>query len=83
MNFWDRVFDLLKSSVVTQGVITAIVVGTWAAIQLQGNAPSVQLNDATFIVVGFYFGGKAQQAINNAANTITKAMEEKRGSATE
>lgn len=59
----ERFWDLLKTSVIVQGLITLALVGTccylWAT---QQDVPS-ELWTALSIVLGFFFGSKATQIV--------------------
>jgi hypothetical protein len=52
------ILDLVKSSVITQGIITIVVLAVDCALILQGRAVPQELWAVTFAVVGFYFGSK-------------------------
>jgi hypothetical protein len=67
-NFWD----LLKSSAVTQGVVTIMVLGADIALMLQGRPIPDFFTAVTSLVVGFYFGSKVGIIQANAANTNAK-----------
>jgi hypothetical protein len=54
----DRVFDLLKSSAVTQGVISAIVLSVISYMLIAGRPVPGELWSIAGLVVGFFFGGK-------------------------
>lgn len=54
----DRIFDLLKSSAVTQGTISAIVLGTITYMLISGRPVPGELWSIAGLVVGFFFGGK-------------------------
>lgn len=58
--------DLLKSSVVTQGVITIITLVIWGVLLIQGRVIPIELNAIVTLVIGFYFGSKVgmYQGIN-------------------
>lgn len=68
-NFWD----LLKTSALTQGVVTIMVLGADITLMLQGRPIPDFFTAITSLVVGFYFGSKIglyqANAANDAANT--------------
>ena len=58
--------DLLSESTIFQGIITIMVLGTWCYMLVTGqNTPEI-LNVTMGTVVGFFFGGKYVQAMQNA-----------------
>jgi hypothetical protein len=63
--FWE----LFKSSVITQSVITIIVVATYCYLLISGRATSPDLWTLVSILIGFYFGSKVgyTQGTNAAA----------------
>jgi hypothetical protein len=64
MSTMDKIIDLLKSSAVTQGVLSVLIVGGYVyMIIAQVNIPP-SYDAITGLVVGFFFGGKVQAAIN-------------------
>jgi hypothetical protein len=67
-NFWD----LLKSSAVTQGIITIMVLALDMVLIIQGRPVPDFFTAITSLVVGFYFGSKVGIIQANAANQNTK-----------
>jgi hypothetical protein len=63
-NFWD----LLKSSAVTQGIITIMVLALDMVLIIQGRPVPDFFTAITSLVVGFYFGSKIGLYQANAAN---------------
>jgi hypothetical protein len=61
----DKFWQLMKESVIVQGLITLMVLGAWLylVVSLVPIPPSLELIVGT--VIGFYFGGKSQLAISN------------------
>ena len=60
--------DLVKSSVIIQGLITLCFVGTMCYLWSTGQPVPQELWTANTIVIGFFFGAKTQQ-------TITRGMQ--------
>lgn len=59
----DKLIELIRSSAVIQGMITLVVCSTWCyLLTAQIPVPS-ELTNVVYIVLGFYFGGKFQQAV--------------------
>jgi len=56
-NFWD----LVKESVIVQGIVTLVFVGTTCYLYATGQDVPNTLIQLDGIVVGFFFGAKAQQ----------------------
>ena len=50
--------DLLKSSVITQGLITTIVLIVWGILTINGKVIPPEVSTLVMLVVGFYFGSK-------------------------
>lgn len=59
--------DLIKSSVITQFFLTAIVLITTCALVVQQQAVPQQLWDIDFAVVAFYMGSKVGLAQGRAS----------------
>lgn len=57
--FWD----LVKESVIIQGVITLGFVGTTCYLWATGQPVPQELWTANTIVLGFFFGAKVQQTV--------------------
>jgi hypothetical protein len=66
MSFWDKVFDLLQSSAVTQGVLSILIVGAYFYMLIAGIAIPSFVEGLVGLVVGFFFGGKVQAAITKS-----------------
>lgn len=60
--FWQ----LLQDSVITQALITLILVSTVSYMAATGRDIPELLNLALMLVLGFYFGSKSQQIINRS-----------------
>jgi hypothetical protein len=58
--FWE----LFKQSVITQAVITFMLWLTICIIYMQGRIPDAGLLNVGYIVLGFWFGTKVQNAIS-------------------
>lgn len=70
--FWQ----LMKESVIVQGVLTVMVVGVWLNMLMNGVTIPASLELIVGTVVGFYFGGKAQLAINANRDLVAKSKED-------
>jgi len=57
----QRFWDLLRESVIVQGVITCAFVGTTCYLWATGQAVPQELWTANTVVIGFFFGAKTQQ----------------------
>ena len=68
----STLIDLLKSSVITQGVITVIVLGLIVYLLVTRQPVPDQVWNLTVLVIGFYFGSKVGviQGQNNASRTL-------------
>lgn len=64
MSSLDKFLDLLRESVILQGILTLAFVGVWLYLIAAGQNVPDALNNMVGLVVGFYFGGKIQLAIN-------------------
>lgn len=51
-------YDALRESIITQAVITVIVVAAWVFLEISGKPVPQDLTQVLFIVIGFYFGSK-------------------------
>ena len=58
--------ELLRESVIFQGLITLIVLGTWATMIIQGRPVPQEVYTMAGVVVGFFFGGKYTQSVARA-----------------
>lgn len=61
----DKFLQLLEESVIVQACITLLVVATWCVMVATGQTPPDALTQVVLLVLGFYFGSKAQQTINS------------------
>lgn len=66
--FWE----LLQSSVITQSVITISVVGTYLYLIISQSVVPQGLENVVWVVVGFFFGSKYQQAISQPMINVAK-----------
>lgn len=62
-NFWE----LLRESVIIQGVITLMVVGACIYLAVTSQSIPPFLADLTSLVIGFYFGAKVQALVHKAS----------------
>lgn len=54
----EKFYEALRESIITQALITVIVVGVWAFMIASGKTPPQDLTQTMMIVIGFYFGSK-------------------------
>lgn len=60
----QKFYELLKESVIVQGIIALVVLCAIVYLYITtGNAPT-ELVSIFMVILGFYFGGKAQQYLN-------------------
>jgi hypothetical protein len=57
----QRFWDLLRESVIVQGMITCAFVGTTCYLWATGRPVPQELWTANTVVLGFFFGAKTQQ----------------------
>jgi len=62
----DRFYDLLKESVIFQGVLVVMVSGTTCWLYVQGQEVPRELLIIFGTIVGFFFGGKVPAAAARA-----------------
>jgi hypothetical protein len=60
----DKFWQLLQESTLIQGAVTLALVGAVIYLSCTGQEIPTLLETMSGIVVGFWFGQKAQQAIN-------------------
>lgn len=60
----DKFWELLKESVIVQGILTLALTGAVIYLTCTGQEIPGLLADAFLLVMGFYFGSKFQQAIS-------------------
>jgi len=58
LDFWNKVLELFKSSVITQSIVTLALVVTLCVLWGLGRTVDPQLYQLTVLVVGFWFGSK-------------------------
>lgn len=58
-----KLLDLIKSSVIVQGIVTLALVGTTCYLYATGQPVPDTLLQLDGVVVGFFFGAKIQQKI--------------------
>lgn len=58
-----RFWDLVKSSVIIQGTVTLMLVGTTCYLYAVGQPVPPELLGLDGVVLGFFFGAKMQQAM--------------------
>ena len=68
----DRFLDLLEESVLMTGIISLLCVSTMLYLVVQGKPVPDVLVNVVMVVVGFFFGGKVQQANTRLANTLRR-----------
>jgi len=64
----DQFWQLMKESVIVQGILTIMVVGAWLIMLSRATPVPAGLELIVGTVVGFYFGGKSQLGIINGLN---------------
>lgn len=68
----DKFWDLLEKSVILQGMITLLVIGTWAAMLVLGREIPDGLTFAVTTVLGFFFGSKSAMMTREYASAQRK-----------
>jgi len=58
----DKLLDLIRESVIIQGILTLGLVGAAIGMMLQGREVPRDLWSLVVLVVGFYFGSKVENA---------------------
>jgi hypothetical protein len=74
----SKFWELFGQSVVTQALITTLIVGTACYLWIIGQPVPSDLYGALYIAIGFFFGSKYQNAAYQAAKSqsiITAAAE--------
>jgi hypothetical protein len=66
MSALEKFLDLLRESVILQGILTLSVCGVWLFLVASGKTVPDALTNIVGLVIGFYFGGKIQLAINKS-----------------
>jgi hypothetical protein len=66
----DRFLELLKESVIVQGLITLCFVGTACYLWAIGRPIPGELLSVLGLVLGYYFGAKSQLALANTIRTL-------------
>ena len=56
--FVTKFFDALRESIITQSIITVLVVGAWIYLVVSSLPIPQELTQTMFIIIGFYFGSK-------------------------
>lgn len=59
----DKFVELLRESVLVQGIITLVLVGVACYLLIVGRPVPELLASMLMLVLGFYFGTKSQQTI--------------------
>jgi len=59
----NRFWQLLKESIIVQGLVTLALVGTFCYLVATGRPVPDSLQGLLGLVVGFFFGAKVQQAL--------------------
>ena len=70
----DKFIELLKESVITQGVLTVGLAGVYAYLLIIQAPIPQNLETILGVIVGFYFGGKVPIAATRIASEIQKAQ---------
>lgn len=58
----DKLFDLLRESVLVQGLLALSVIGVVLYLAVQGKEIPRDLWGLTALILGFYFGSKVENA---------------------
>jgi len=58
----DKLLELIRESVIIQGILTLGLVGAAIGMMLQGREVPRDLWSLVVLVVGFYFGSKVENA---------------------
>jgi len=66
----DKFLDLLAESVIVSGIIALACIGAVVYLAVVGQPIPDVLVNICMIVVGFFFGGKVQQAQDNLADRL-------------
>ena len=67
-----RFLDLLEESVIVSGIIALSCIGAVIYLSVTGQPVPDILVNISMVVVGFFFGGKVQQANTRLANTLRR-----------
>lgn len=59
----NKFWDLLKQSVITQGILAILLIVTTCIILIMQGAISKELLALDTLILGFYFGSKTQYAM--------------------
>jgi uncharacterized protein YggT (Ycf19 family) len=65
----EKIIELLRESVIFQGLITLTVLVVWAVLQLEGRPVPQEVYTMAGVVVGFFFGGKYTSSVARAKKT--------------
>jgi len=63
----DKFWELLEESVILQGIITLVVVGTYAYLLITVQPVPETLTNLLGLIMGFFFGGKMAVAVRKAS----------------
>jgi hypothetical protein len=66
----EKFLDLLEKSVITQSIITILVLATCVYLWLTGVPLPEDLKSITLVIVGFFFGSKTANGIANAISAM-------------
>lgn len=73
----NKMIDLLKESVLVQGVITLVVIGVAGYLIIQGKPIPENWNTILMLIIGFYFGAKSAQWQFKSQIDVLRAREKK------
>ena len=68
----NKFWDLLEESVIVSGIIALSCIGAVIYLSVTGQPVPDILVNICMVVVGFFFGGKVQQANTHLANTLRR-----------
>ena len=75
-DFWSNLYTLFKTSALIQGLLAVGCTATIGYIFVTGKQAPQPLIDITLMIVGYYFGSKQQQAINQGSiNDVTRRLD--------
>lgn len=69
-----RFLELLEQSIITQSIITVLVVGLWVFLLATGQTVPDTLTTILQLLIGFYFGSKVayRQGLAKAERSLLK-----------
>ena len=71
----DKFWELLQESVITQSLVTLMLLGAVVYIEVTGRSVPNDLWSATMVVLGFWFGQKLNFQNKKLQETLNKQKE--------